>query len=122
MELYRNIKNRRIKLKITQQQLADMTGYNDRSSIAKIESGLVDIPQSKLELFAKVLHTTPGELMGDALSFDTCDQLNHDELTLISRYRELNDEGKEKVTDYVYDLAASGRYIKSNKPEMVEGA
>lgn len=53
---------------MTQQQLADLTGYGDRSSIAKIESGLVDLSQSKLELFAKVLHTTPGSLMGHDVS------------------------------------------------------
>lgn len=65
MELYNNIKKYRLQLKLTQQQLADLTGYNDRSSIAKIEKGLVDISQSKLELFAKVLHVTAGELMGN---------------------------------------------------------
>lgn len=64
MDLYSNIKKRRKELKMTQQKLADLTGYGDRSSIAKIESGLVDISQSKLELFASVLHTTPGELLG----------------------------------------------------------
>lgn len=65
MELYNNIKKYRLQLNLTQQQLADLTGYNDRSSIAKIEKGLVDISQSKLELFAKVLHVTAGELMGN---------------------------------------------------------
>lgn len=50
---------------MTQQQLADLTGYGDRSSIAKIEKGLVDISQSKLELFASVLRVSAGELMGN---------------------------------------------------------
>lgn len=68
MELYENIRRKRKELKMTQQQLADLTGYGDRSSIAKIESGLVDLSQSKLELFAKVLHTTPGDLMGHDVS------------------------------------------------------
>ena len=66
MELYMNIKERRKELGMTQERLAHLMGYTDRSSIAKIESGKVDLPQSKLEQFAKVLHTTPGELMGDA--------------------------------------------------------
>ena len=65
MTLYDNIKKRRIELNMTQQQLADLTGYGDRSSIAKIEKGLVDISQSKLELFAAVLKVPPGELMSD---------------------------------------------------------
>lgn len=65
MELYMNIKERRKELGMTQERLAHLMGYTDRSSIAKIEGGKVDLPQSKLEQFAKVLHTTPGELMGD---------------------------------------------------------
>lgn len=65
MTLYDNIRKRRIELNMTQQQLADLTGYGDRSSIAKIEKGLVDISQSKLELFASVLKVPPGELMTD---------------------------------------------------------
>lgn len=64
MEYYEKIKRLRIEKNITQQKLSELTGYNDRSSIAKIESGLVDIPQSKLELFAKVLDCTPAYLLG----------------------------------------------------------
>lgn len=65
-ELYKNIKKYRQLKKLTQEQLAQKTGYTDRSSIAKIESGSVDLPQSKIELFAKVLGVTAGELMGYA--------------------------------------------------------
>ena len=35
--LYENIKNRRIALKLTQDELAKRTGYSDKSMIAKIE-------------------------------------------------------------------------------------
>ena len=68
LELYKNIKTRRKELKISQEELAKMTEYTDRSSIAKIENGTVDLPQSKIVLFAKALNTTPGELMGDTYS------------------------------------------------------
>lgn len=63
-KLYENIKNRRIALKMTQQELAEKMGYTNRSSIAKIESGSVDLNQSKIVQFAKILETTPSELMG----------------------------------------------------------
>ena len=62
--LYENIKNRRIELEMTQEDLAIKTGYSGKSMIAKIERGLVDLPQSKIELFAKALDTTPQALMG----------------------------------------------------------
>ena len=64
MELYENIRSRRIALKMTQQELAQKLGYKSTSTIAKIESGVNDIPQAKLSAFADALNTTPAELMG----------------------------------------------------------
>lgn len=64
LELYKNIKNRREQLGISQDELAKLTGYTSRSSITKIEKGLVDLSQTKIALFAKALNTTPSELMG----------------------------------------------------------
>lgn len=64
MKLYENIKLRRKELNLSQDELARLTGYTDRTSISKIESGKVDLPQSKIRIFAKALHTTVGELMG----------------------------------------------------------
>lgn len=64
LELYKNIKIRRQQLKMTQTDLALKMGYADKSMIAKIEKGNVDLPQSKILAFANALETTPGELMG----------------------------------------------------------
>lgn len=64
LKLYENIKRKRIEAGISQQKLAELTGYADRSMICKIEKGVVDIPQSKVEAFARALGTTPGELLG----------------------------------------------------------
>ena len=64
MLLYKNIKALRKAAHMTQEDLAKLTGYTDRSSIAKIESGLVDLPQTKIQQFADALGTTPSELMG----------------------------------------------------------
>ena len=46
-DLYVNIKKYRVMRGLSQQELAEMTGYNDRSSIAKIE-GVVSKQQNKL--------------------------------------------------------------------------
>lgn len=64
MSLYKNIRLRREALGMTQDELAKKMGYTSRSTIAKIESGENDIPQSKIEHFAKALQTTPAYLMG----------------------------------------------------------
>lgn len=64
LKLYENIKRYRKEAKMSQAELARRTGYTDRSSIAKIEKGLVDLSQSKIKQFAEVLGVTPGHLMG----------------------------------------------------------
>ena len=64
LELYENIKNRRIEIGITQDELAQKMGYTSRSTIAKIENGSIDIPQSKIKAFADALNTSPAHLMG----------------------------------------------------------
>lgn len=64
MSLYENIRTLRESLKMSQEELARKVGYKDRTSIAKVESGKIDLSQTKIIAFAKALHTTPEELMG----------------------------------------------------------
>ncbi len=64
MELYQRIKARREELGMSQNELAKRLGYKDRSTIAKIEAGVNDITQTKIEAFAKALNTTASDLMG----------------------------------------------------------
>lgn len=64
MTLYENIKALRESLKMSQDELATKVGYKDRTSIAKIESGKVDLSQSKIFAFSKALNVSPEELMG----------------------------------------------------------
>jgi transcriptional regulator with XRE-family HTH domain len=63
METFENIKYLREKRGFSQEELATMVGYKDRSSIAKIEAGLVDLSQSKIAAFADALGVTPAQLM-----------------------------------------------------------
>lgn len=63
MDLYIKIKQLREKRGLSQQELAEMTGYSNRSAIARIENGSIDIPQSKIMAFCKALKTTPEYLM-----------------------------------------------------------
>lgn len=50
--------------------------------------------------------------------------LSETELHLISLYRELNQEGQEKLLDYADDLVVTKKYIKSNtnKLDSAKGA
>lgn len=58
------IKQKRLELNMTQDELARKVGYTSRSSINKIELGFVDLPQSKIAAIANALGTTPAYLMG----------------------------------------------------------
>ena len=63
LQLYENIKKRRIELGMTQADLAKKVGYT-RSGICRIEAGETDLSESKIKMFADALLTTPSELMG----------------------------------------------------------
>ena len=93
------IKECREKLGLTQDELAQITGYKSRSSINKIEKGGNDLPQSKIVAFAKALKTTPAYLMGwedEKLEHETQTNDANDvqlEHTYLSFAKEAQDEG-----------------------------
>ena len=64
LKLYENIRLCRKAAKMTQEELASRTGYTDRSSIARVEKGEIDLPQSKILQFADALGVTPSQLLG----------------------------------------------------------
>ena len=101
MELYKNIRNRRIELGLTQAELAEKIGYRSISTIAKIERGINDIPQSKIKAFADALNTTPGELMGEVEPAPVPFSLTQQEETHIKKYRQLDADGKEEIDDLI---------------------
>ena len=64
MSIGQRIKNRRLELGLTVDEVAAKIGKN-RATVYRYESSdIEDLPTSILEPLAKVLHTTPGFLMG----------------------------------------------------------
>lgn len=51
--------------KLSQTELAKKVGYKDKTAIAKVEAGKVDLPQSKIYAFAKALGTTISYLFSE---------------------------------------------------------
>ena len=127
MKLYENIRSRRQELKMTQQELAAKLGYRSTSTIAKIEAGKSDIPQSKILAFANALDTTVGKLMGWVVKdggsgviqgkVDISDRpyLDVQEVALLAEFHRLNDEGKQKVFEYIGILAESSKFTTNKK-------
>jgi transcriptional regulator with XRE-family HTH domain len=57
------IKMRRIELGWSLRELAKRMDYSNHSTVARIENGVIDIPQSKVVKFAEVMGTTVAFLM-----------------------------------------------------------
>ena len=64
MHIGERIKARRIEIGMSMRELAQKMGYQNHSTISRIEAGDVDLPQSKISQFAEVLGTSPAYLMG----------------------------------------------------------
>lgn len=116
LDLYKNIRERRKELKMSQDELARKVGYTSRSTIARIENGEIDISRTKILAFAKALRTTPADLMGwsedDGLEADhTTDlvaKLSDDpELTAIIERAEADSNYRERLLQIAQLLEGS---------------
>ena len=107
------IKQRRLELNMSQDDLAKKTGYKTKSAISRIESGQRDLTQSQIEIFSKALDTTPSFLMG--WENEESKHSSFSDERIIIPFSKLNDEGKEKAISYTQDLVDSGKYNKQNQ-------
>lgn len=121
------IKNRRIELDLSVDDIANALGKN-RATIYRYESDEIEnLPTTVLEPLAKILKTTPAELMGwkinqvDYVFKDRNHEIfietqinNEDVQMLLGYFYTLNDVGKKKILDTIEDLAK----IYSNTIEL----
>jgi transcriptional regulator with XRE-family HTH domain len=100
------IKALRTQAQMSQDELAKKSGYGDRSSIAKIESGKVDLPESKIKLFAEIFSVTPAALMGlePVLPPVKTEIMSSDEIELIQKYKQLTEINKGRVLQHIDTL------------------
>ena len=64
MKIGEKIKQRRIELEMSQDELARILGYKDRSTLSYIEKDGEKLPVNKVNDFAKALKVDPRWLMG----------------------------------------------------------
>lgn len=83
MSIGQKIKHRRAELGWSQRDLAAKMGYNNNSTIARIENGKVDIPQSRIVQFSDVLGVSVAFLMG----WD--EDIQQDPVGLVERHFEI---------------------------------
>lgn len=100
------IKKRRLELEMSQEELARRMGYKHKSSINKIELGINDIPQSKIEKFAEVLRTSVPYLMG--WEDDERLRLYHEKL--FEMFRRLDATDQARIEERMSEMLEGEKY------------
>lgn len=93
-KLSEKIRSRRKELKMSQEELASLVGYTDRSIISRIEKGLIDLTESKIMAIAKALKVTPEILVGweekSEEKNDIFSQLTDEELAKLEKFNNMS--------------------------------
>lgn len=108
---------------ITQNELAKRVGVSP-TSVNNWCNGYKTPRMDKVDKICAFFRISRSDLMTER-DFDAQDSstvLAPDETSLLDKYRQLNEEGRERLLNYADDLVASGRYIKNNEDALVEGA
>lgn len=94
----KNLKRLRLARGFSQEELAKMVGYTNRSSINKIEIGRSGIPSSKVNELARVLGVSPLDLFRET-PVDPIDiTVKNDGIS--SLFEQLSEESQKKLKDY----------------------
>ena len=96
------IKGLRESKKMSQSELAEKVGYKDKTAIAKVEAGKVDLSQSKISSFAKALDTTTSYLFSDEQIEKTT--------TIAAHF-----DGDEYTPEELDEIKAFAEFVKSKR-------
>lgn len=110
IRLYKNIKRLRKERGLTQEQLAEQTGYS-KATISKIEHADIDLSHSSIMKFAEFFEVYPGDLMG--WDDKDNDEFTPDERAVINRYRLMNRKGRNNILEYMDAVLTMDKYRKS---------
>lgn len=124
-----NIKLARKKKKMKQKELADLIGYTE-SSISKYEQGLIQIPNTVIDLIARALEISPVDLLGESWESENNPDgklseevktieavqsfFGDDALKLLQQFQMLNESGREKMLSDIEDMTMIPKYQKKD--------
>lgn len=121
MKIGEKIKTRRKELGWSLRDLSTKMGYSNHSTIARIESGSVDIPQSRIVQFSEVLGVSVAHLMGwdEKIEKDpvgTAERhfeilMDEDIVDLFPDFKVLDGQQRQLVKDLVHSLAESKKEV-----------
>lgn len=121
MRVGEKIKLRRTERGWSLQDLADRMGYANKSTIARVESGAIDPPQSKVVKFAEVLGTSVADLMGWIEEIDNNPEemaqlhfeilMDEDINDMFDDFKTLDKQERQLVKDLVRSLSKSKKEV-----------
>ncbi|WP_222636057.1 helix-turn-helix domain-containing protein [Clostridium botulinum] len=130
MEIKNIIREKRLELGLTYEELGKMVGVG-KSTVRKWETGMIEnIKRDNIVALAKALNVSPALIMGWDIDntinkktevnnkinkepfYNTSSNLSKEETVLLENYNKLNDLGKEKLIEYSNDLIEMTKYIE----------
>lgn len=122
---FESLKKMKAASRLTTKEIAEQSGIPE-PTLEKLFAGKTKEP--KLPTMRKLVHFLGYTL--DDLETENPTKKNSPstaeaeprEEALLEFFRQLNEEGQDKVVDYVDDLVQSGKYIKSSKDPLAKEA
>ena len=111
-ETGKRIKERRKALGMSQEELALKLDLKSRSAICSVEKGKEDLTIERLRRYAEALMTTAPYLMGLTDIDETT--LSEREKDLVRKYRNLLDEDRNVVDQYISFLSQKAKEVKAD--------
>ena len=122
-----NIRRLRQQRKMTLEEVGKYLKVG-RSNVYKYEHGIIAVPYEKILALSTLFQVSPGFLMGWEVKtggtgtitgkVDISDKpdgavLDVREVALLEAFHRLNEDGKDKLFDYAYDLIEMQKYTRS---------
>ena len=110
MSYIERIKEARLSAHLTQSQLAQMVGVG-KTTITGYEKGNREMSAAMVAKIAEATNSSIPFIFQDEIREQEQNrEQSYKEQNLLMIFRELNEEGQEKMLDYADDLAQSGKY------------
>lgn len=102
MTIGERIKNRRMELGLSQEELAIRMGITNKSTVCKMESNQSDaVSMNSIKRYAKALNVTPAYLLGNSLDKPLLDKIDTE---MLYYFVQLSDENKDLIMNLVKKL------------------
>lgn len=118
MKIGTRVKNRRLELDMTQDELAQRLGYSDKSSISRIEKSS-KLTLNRVQLLADALNVSPSYLMGWEDEYNTDMNIDNNSGSMSNSFdSDSNDTNTHTTNNYYSSPCSKDSASRSNITSM----